>query len=99
MRQLATNAVKYGALSNQNGRIHITWSAEEEFLLRWTELGGPAVVVPDRRGFGSRLIEQGLSHEFGALVELKFERQGVVCTIRAPLDEMRALVGSSGARP
>jgi signal transduction histidine kinase/CheY-like chemotaxis protein len=92
LHELATNAAKYGALSNQAGHVAIAWSiAQPSFQLRWTEAGGPPVVAPRRRGFGSRLIEQGLSHEFGGQVDLAFETSGVICTIRARLDEVRAV--------
>jgi signal transduction histidine kinase len=92
LHELATNAAKYGALSNQTGHVAIAWTIGQPlFQLRWTEAGGPPVVAPRRRGFGSRLIEQGLSHEFGGQVDLAFETSGVICTIRAPLDEVRAV--------
>jgi PAS domain S-box-containing protein len=60
LHELATNASKYGALSDANGQIKLTWARSEEgqLTLRWTELGGPSVIVPERRGFGSRLIER-----------------------------------------
>jgi signal transduction histidine kinase len=92
LHELATNAAKYGALSNQAGHVAIAWTiAQPSFQLRWTEAGGPPVTAPRRRGFGSRLIEQGLAHEFGGQVDLAFETSGVICTIRAVLDEVRAV--------
>jgi len=92
LHELATNAAKYGALSNVAGHVAIAWTIGQPFFqLRWTEAGGPPVAAPRRRGFGSRLIEQGLSHEFGGQVDLAFETSGVICTIRAPLDEVRAV--------
>jgi len=90
LHELATNAVKYGAFSNHAGRVDICWTAGEDFRLCWTEANGPKVVEPGRRGFGSRLILQGLPHDFGGQVELSFEPGGVVCSIRAPLDEILA---------
>ena len=90
LHELATNAVKYGAFSNHAGRVDICWTAGEDFRLCWTEANGPKVVEPSRRGFGSRLILQGLPHDFGGQVELSFEPGGVVCSIRAPLDEILA---------
>jgi two-component sensor histidine kinase len=94
LHELATNAVKYGAFSDTAGQVRISWDIGAEFELRWVETDGPLVAAPSRRGFGSRLIEQGLPHEFGAEVALEFAREGVVCTIRAPLDEVRALAGA-----
>lgn len=93
MHELATNALKYGALSNETGRIDVRWdllrsrdSADERFRIEWRESGGPAVTAPSRRGFGSRLVERGLAGELGGTVQLKFEPAGVVCEIDAPLD-------------
>lgn len=93
LNELATNAVKYGALSNGAGIVEVNWhidpADQDEFRLLWVESGGPPVVAPRKRGFGSRLIEQGLSQDLAGDVHLRFENQGVVCTIRAPLAEIR----------
>ena len=92
LHELATNAIKYGALSNEAGEVEIRWWIGEDlayFHLLWTEMGGPPVAIPLRRGFGSRLIEQGLSQDLAGDVRLEFAPQGVVCTITAPLDELR----------
>jgi two-component sensor histidine kinase len=87
MHELATNAVKYGALSNETGRVEVRWTAENERLrIEWRESGGPPVTQPTRRGFGSRLVERGLAGEMGGSAQLIFEPQGVVCVIEAPLD-------------
>jgi PAS domain S-box-containing protein len=90
LHELATNAVKYGAFSNANGTVKVDWSIGEDgqFALCWTEQGGPPVCSPDKRGFGSRLIEQGLSQDLGGAVALAFPSSGVVCSIRAPLLEV-----------
>lgn len=84
--ELATNAVKYGALSNEVGTILITWDVmtkgkDERLTLTWRESGGPAVVVPDHKGFGSQVIERGLAHELGADVSLAYLPSGVIFTI------------------
>jgi two-component sensor histidine kinase len=85
VHELATNAVKYGALSNETGRITMRWGLEKGWLtLTWQERGGPAVKPPASRGFGSRLLERGLAHELGGQVEIRFEPAGVRCTIAAP---------------
>ena len=93
LHELATNAVKYGALSNKTGIVEITWRLipgdPQWFQLRWTETGGPPVEAPRRRGFGSRLLEHGLAHDLAGEVRLSFARRGIVCTIDAPLDEIR----------
>jgi signal transduction histidine kinase len=90
--ELATNAVKYGALSSDEGRVEITWSIDEtqnSFTLDWTESGGPKVCPPQKRGFGSRLLEHGLAQDLGGSVRLEFKSGGIVCAIRAPLVEVQ----------
>ncbi|UGB44494.1 PAS domain-containing protein [Frateuria edaphi] len=91
LHELGTNAVKYGALSNQEGRIDIDWQANGTLRLTWTESGGPPVEPPTGRGFGSRLIERGLRHEIGGRVALGFAPEGVICTIEVPLDGLEPL--------
>jgi two-component sensor histidine kinase len=92
LHELATNAVKHGALSNGTGNVKITWRLTsgdpQRFQLRWAETGGPPVETPRRRGFGSRLIEQGLAHDLAGEVRLAFARAGLVYTIDAPLKEI-----------
>jgi PAS domain S-box-containing protein len=90
LQELATNAVKYGALSNENGQVHIDWSLDPasgppRLHLRWAEQGGPPVAPPTRRGFGSRLIERSLAADIGGEVRIRFDPSGVVCTVDAPL--------------
>ena len=93
VHELATNAAKYGALSNADGRVRVHWgrhdgSAEPAQLrMDWREMGGPAVTPPSRRGFGSRLLERGLAAELDGKVKLTFPNSGVVCTLEAPLEE------------
>ena len=84
--ELATNAVKYGALSNEDGRVHVTWTlgpgaGARQLRIVWRELGGPPVREPERRGFGSRMIVGGLAHQLDGVVDLDFAAAGVVCTI------------------
>lgn len=87
--ELATNAVKYGALSSDAGMIRIRWTVEtnavgERLILSWRETDGPAVLAPKRRGFGSQVIERGLAHELDGRVSLEFLPKGVVCIIDVP---------------
>jgi two-component sensor histidine kinase len=91
LQELATNAVKYGALSNSAGEISISWSSatrnkERRLHLRWEELGGPRVELPSRRGFGTRLIERSLAQDLNGKVAIEFEPNGLICTIDASLD-------------
>ena len=89
--ELATNAAKYGALSNgAAGKIDIAWQVEptpqgDRMRLRWQESGGPPVTPPGRKGFGSRLIEGGLAQELDGEVRLDYEPAGVVCRIIMPV--------------
>jgi len=86
MHELATNAAKYGALTQPEGRVRIAWTVTDGVLhLRWTEEGGPAVTPPTQRGFGSRLLESGLAGELGGSARLAYEPTGLVCEIIAPL--------------
>lgn len=90
LHELSTNAIKYGALSVDSGRINLDWAVSEgRFSLRWQEQGGPAVVRPARTGFGSRLIERGLSAELRGRAAIDYRASGVVCTIDAPIDAVR----------
>ena len=92
LHELATNAGKYGALSNATGRVGVEWLTMERdgqrwLQLRWSEYGGPAVTEPTHRGFGSRLISEGVAYELGGDVSLDFPVTGAVCTIAIPLPE------------
>jgi two-component sensor histidine kinase len=87
--ELATNAVKYGAFSNNTGSVLISWTIEpspegDRLLLRWQEKDGPPVTPPSRKGFGSRVIERGLAHELEGAVDLDYRTDGVVCAINFP---------------
>jgi len=86
IHELATNALKYGSLSVPEGVVNIRWSdAAGRFTLKWQECHGPPVGAAGPRGFGLRLIEQGLSRELDGRVELDFSKDGLVCTVDAPL--------------
>jgi two-component sensor histidine kinase len=86
LHELATNALKYGALSVAGGRVDLIWNLADEqrarrLRLRWSESGGPPVRPPERKGFGSRLIERALAADVRGTVRLAFEPAGVVCDI------------------
>jgi PAS domain S-box-containing protein len=89
LQELATNAVKYGALSNEAGTIDLTWRVSRAtppvLDLEWRETGGPPVAAPTRKGFGTRLIERSLAAETGGEASLAYDPAGLVCRIRAPL--------------
>ena len=85
LHELGTNAVKYGALSTQQGRIEIRWTLSDDRLhLDWREYDGPPVSTPERRGFGIKMIERALASDLGARVSVEFASDGVHCSIDAP---------------
>jgi two-component sensor histidine kinase len=87
LHELATNATKYGALSNETGTVELEWGiGEANFTFLWRERGGPVVIPPTRRGFGSRLIERSLRSYFRGEAVLWFAPEGVEFRIDAPLD-------------
>ncbi|MFC0387606.1 sensor histidine kinase [Muricoccus vinaceus] len=92
LHELATNAAKYGALSASGGRIEVSWELERQaagevpvVVVLWRERGGPPVRPPERRGFGSKLLERAMPHEAGGEVTLDFAPDGVECRMRLPL--------------
>lgn len=84
--ELATNAIKYGALSVPEGKVGVRWWVEphqdgERVVWLWSETGGPAVAAPEREGFGVRVIRSAVVRERESSVDLKFEPIGVQCRI------------------
>lgn len=95
VHELAVNATKYGALSIEGGRLDVTWSLDRgeapALEFSWIERGGPVVSRPAERGFGSRLIEQGVAKELGGEAQIMFEPEGVQFRLRAPLSSRMSL--------
>jgi two-component sensor histidine kinase len=88
LHELATNAVKYGALSIPSGRLRVAWSrGETQLVIRWSESDGPPVKPPQRQGFGTRVVNQVIQELKG---ELRFEwnPHGVACEIAIPIDQL-----------
>lgn len=82
--ELATNAVKYGALSRPSGKVVVRWRIEADAArLTWREVGGPPVEPPTRKGFGARLVEAALVPQ-GGKAERRFEPDGLVCELQIP---------------
>lgn len=89
--ELATNATKYGAFSNDKGRVHIAWAQEvrpngKVLVIRWRESGGPPVQPPTRKGFGSEMIERGIKYELRGQAKMDFFPSGLEVEISMPLD-------------
>ena len=90
LHELATNAAKYGALSQSGGHVSVRWRQTAELssapMLRieWKETGGPQVAAPTREGYGSSVIRDLLAYEMAGRVDLVFEADGVSCTIELP---------------
>jgi PAS domain S-box-containing protein len=88
--ELATNAAKFGALSNTGGRVTVGWSLEPEpapdhVTIHWQEHDGPIIEIPSRRGFGSRLLERAITHELRGETTMQFAPSGLSCKLRLPL--------------
>ena len=102
IHELATNAVKYGALSAPTGRLSITWEVDGEtgdvLMLRWAETGGPPLGgTPAKRGFGSRVLDGTLRGQLGGAVFMEWGRAGLVCKIEVPLNHLEPVGGDGDA--
>ncbi|HZV85661.1 MAG TPA: HWE histidine kinase domain-containing protein [Brevundimonas sp.] len=95
LHELTTNAIKYGALSVDGGRVAVNWTVtpgpdETAFVLSWTESGGPPVSPPTRTGFGSGMIQRALSGYVGGSTTLTYDPAGVVFTLTTTLEALTA---------
>lgn len=92
VQELLTNATKYGALSTRSGSAMLSWSilgdgGERTVRIEWRELGGPPVEPPTRKGFGTRLIQQGAGYELDGNVDLDYAPDGLCCRIEFPFSK------------
>jgi len=93
LHELVTNAVKYGALSNPNGHVSVSWDRQDgedgtaRVRIEWQETGGPSVVSPANPGYGTSLIRELIPHELGGMVDLTFAPNGVRCKIDVPIEQ------------
>lgn len=99
LHELATNATKYGALSNETGTVMIQWQVRDEeggphFSFLWQEQGGPPVSAPTRRGFGSRMIERSLRGYFRGDTTLSYPVSSAEFRIEAPLAGAGEAIGA-----
>ena len=89
IHELATNAVKHGALSVPDGKIEVTWGVEDVagetgLVLRWAESGGPIVSKDGYEGFGTELLRRQVEHEWNGSVEQVFAQDGMRVVLRLP---------------
>ena len=96
LHELATNAAKYGALSNHAGRVTLAWAVTRQgddatLSISWREQGGPLVSPPTRKGFGSTLIERSLRSYFRGRTETDYRPEGLVFELEARLGDAAAM--------
>ena len=90
LHELATNAAKYGALSNKDGRVWVRWKQQQngqgvnQLRIEWQERGGPLVDPQSRCGYGTRVIRDLIPHELGGTVELAHSCEGLHCKLEIP---------------
>jgi two-component sensor histidine kinase len=85
MHELATNASKYGSLSTDVGRVDICWgTVGDTFTVSWTESNGPPVTSPERRGFGTTVIDSMAKRTLGGEVELHYAPSGLAWRVTCP---------------
>lgn len=91
--ELTTNALKYGALSTEEGSIRIDWTHSQGLLyVTWREVGGPVVKTPTSKGFGTRLIERGAMRELGGTAKLLYDRDGLKCVMTIPVSNKISVI-------
>ena len=90
VHELATNSLKYGALSAETGTLDVSCALpESEVVIVWTERGGPAVTAPEHAGgFGSKLVKRSITAQLGGSIERQWLEEGVVVTIRLSKDRL-----------
>jgi two-component sensor histidine kinase len=100
IHELATNAIKYGALSAPGGRLSLTWQLDradgETLRLSWQERGGPPPASHRNPGFGSRVLNGTIQDQLGGRVVMNWEAAGLSCELEVPLHRARALAGVTG---
>jgi two-component system, chemotaxis family, CheB/CheR fusion protein len=102
IHELATNAIKYGALGRPTGKVDVSWRLEDgadqtELIFAWKERGGPRVETPQRNGFGTELLEKTLAFELKGQTTLNYDPSGLHCTIAIPLNRRIVQTPAIGA--
>ena len=100
--ELATNAVRHGALSASSGEVSVSWHVNTDasghaLVLEWEEIGGPVVVPPQRRGFGLSPLERSVSQELRGTADIKFHPDGLQAHFSIPLSAGTTLGGTMAA--
>ncbi|WP_454649922.1 HWE histidine kinase domain-containing protein [Bradyrhizobium liaoningense] len=94
LHELFTNSAKYGALSTRSGRLAIDWQVEDELLtLSWEESGGPLVMTPKSRGFGTRSLLASVESQLGGQAQFDWRAEGLLCRLEVPLTRKTATAG------
>jgi two-component sensor histidine kinase len=92
VHELGDNAVRYGSLGVPGGQLHVSWTvADDALAFHWREVGGGPAVAPDQRGFGLRMIQDGLPRSLGGKAETTFSQEGFSVVVTAPLSASLAL--------
>jgi len=102
LHELVTNAAKYGALSSNAGRVHLSWELIDGSLgLQWIESGGPATQAPTSPGFGTRIIVAGIEGQLGGQVTFNWRPEGLQCALSIPREDIGAMKrsGNGAAKP
>ena len=99
LHEMMTNAAKYGALSVDDARLSLAWSIDPDrgLVLDWIETGGPPVVPPSRRGFGTVVVEQSIPFELKGTARIEHAADGVKAQFTIPSEFVQA--GEAGAAP
>jgi two-component sensor histidine kinase len=95
LHELITNAAKYGAFSNQNGRVQLGWrwiknASHDRLAIEWQEIGGPVVASPSLCGYGTSIIRELIPFELGGTVDLEFASEGLCCRLEIPANWISA---------
>ena len=97
MRASSPNSAKYGALSTRTGRLAIGWQVEDELLtLTWEESGGPLVMTPKSRGFGTRSLLASVESQLGGQARFDWRAEGLLCRLEVPLVRKTAATTAPG---
>jgi PAS domain S-box-containing protein len=92
LHELATNAAKYGALSTEHGRVHLSWQTKPgQIVLTWRESGGPPVTAPQRKGLGLQMVASGVQSQIGGEANYDWRADGLVCSLTLPAADGRTL--------